>query len=81
MEEEQIKTIIKDILNTKILRMAMPEIDNDCLLGEGGLGLDSLNYLKLLSQIEKELDISIDDDYWDYSKMNTINKIAFNIST
>ncbi len=79
MEKEQIKTIIKDILYRKVLLISIPEIGDDCLLGEGGVGLDSLNFLKLLSEIEKELDISIGDDYWDYNKMNTVNKISIYI--
>ncbi|HWT73260.1 MAG TPA: phosphopantetheine-binding protein [Mobilitalea sp.] len=80
MEYEQIKTMIKEILCKKVLRISIPEISDDCLLGEGGLGLDSLNFLKLLAEIEKELNISIEDEYWDYNKMNTVNKISMNIS-
>ena len=55
--QEKIKEIIVSIAET--------DIDKDVIIGENGLrnaGLNSLNMIKILVEIEKEFDIEIDFD-------------------
>lgn len=46
----------------------------DCI-GSAGLGLDSLRYLKLISNVEKKTSIQIDDEKWDYDGDMTIEDV------
>lgn len=43
--------------------------------------MDSIKFVTLIVQIEKEFNIEIDDDDFEISKMDTINKISDLIST
>lgn len=74
LNRNEIKKCITELIETKLL---MYEIDfkEDDLLCSDKVGLDSLNYLRLLSEIEKTLNIRIEDDYWDYEALNTVEKI------
>lgn len=68
---------IKEIILTKIMsKRKLIEISNDQSLDTDGLGLDSLSFLKLLTCIEKEFSIQIEDDYWSQELLNNISKTA-----
>ena len=40
------------------------------------LQVDSLVFLQLLTEIEKVFQIHIEDDYWEYNKLNSVDVIA-----
>lgn len=69
--------VIHRIIN--ILRNNLAEADeiviNEVMISEA-LQVNSLVFLQLLTEIEKEFQIHIDDDYWEYEKLNSIDKIA-----
>lgn len=76
-ENLSIENRIKEIIVTKIIsKRKSIEISNGQPLGTNGVGLDSLNFLKLLTCIEKEFSIQIEDDYWSQEVFNNISKIA-----
>jgi len=76
-ENLSIEDRIKEIIGTKIIsRRKLAEISNEQSLGTNGIGLDSLEFLKLLTCIEKEFSIQIEDDYWSQEILNNISKIA-----
>ncbi len=76
MKIEYIRSEISEIIKQRILLYELPEFSEDSPLGENGLGLDSMSFLKLLNEVEKTFDIVIDDDNWDYKKLNTISKLS-----
>ena len=57
------------------LELPPEELDDCCLLGAGGLGMDSLGFLKFLTELEKEFQIQIDDDYWDMNRLKTVGEV------
>lgn len=76
-ENLSIENRIKEIIATKIMsKRKSIEISNNQPLGVNGVGLDSLEFLKLLTCIEKEFSIQIEDDYWSQEVLNSISKIA-----
>lgn len=76
-ENLTIEERIKEIIITKIIpKRELIEIANGELLGTNGVGLDSLEFLKLLTYIEKEFSIQIEDDYWSQEILDNISKIA-----
>ncbi|MEW6609338.1 MAG: acyl carrier protein [bacterium] len=76
-ENLSIEDRIKEIIATKIMNKRKSiEISNDQPLSTNGVGLDSLDFLKLLTSIEKEFSIQIEDDYWSQEVLNNISKIA-----
>lgn len=40
------------------------------------LGLNSITFVKIVVEIEKELDIEFDDDYLDFEKYSTVNEFC-----
>lgn len=40
------------------------------------LQVNSLVFLQLLTDVEKRFSIQIEDDYWEYNKLSSIEKIA-----
>lgn len=76
-ENLSVEDRIKEIIVTKIMsKNKLTEILNDQPLGANGIALDSLEFLKLLTCIEKEFSIQIEDDYWSQEVLNSISKIA-----
>jgi len=76
-KRQTIEDRIKEIILTKILsRRTLAGISENQPLGTNGVGLDSLEFLKLLTCIEKEFSIQIEDDYWSQELLNDISKIA-----
>lgn len=76
-KRQSIEDRIKEIILTKILsRRTLAGISENQPLGTNGVGLDSLEFLKLLTCIEKEFSIQIEDDYWSQELLNDISKIA-----
>lgn len=45
------------------------------------VGYNSMEFIKLVINLEQEFDIEFDDDYLEYRQMNTISKIARYIET
>lgn len=76
MNREQIKNRVVTIIEENILRRPISNKDEEIVLGEEGFGIDSLNFLKLLTELEKELQIKIEDDYWDYNKLHTLEDVV-----
>lgn len=73
--DEIINKILKVIQN-EVFFGKMPPLDFNEPLGEEGVGIDSLNFLKLLTVLEKEFNMKIEDDYWDYNSLKTVNLIT-----
>jgi len=48
------------------------EVDEDITK----IGYNSIEFIKLVISLEKEFDIEFDDEFLDYNKLNTIQKIA-----
>ncbi len=75
MERQVIRDRIIKILEEQVILRSLTYNSDIIPLDESGIGLDSLCFLKLLSTIEKELNIKIDDDYWDYFMFKTLEDI------
>lgn len=75
MTEEALKKTIKELIVTELKLNREPDSisDSDNLFG-GGLGLDSIDVLTLVSALEGQYDLSIDDD--EVEKLNSVNSIA-----
>ncbi len=50
--------------------------DLDIPLDEDGLGLDSMGRLELLHAIERELSVSIPEEYWGTKRFENLRHIA-----
>ncbi len=76
MNRDTIRDKLIHILENKVLQYPVPSLAEDEPLGEEGLGLDSLSFLKMLSEIEAGFGVSIDDEHWDYKMLNTVKKMV-----
>jgi acyl carrier protein len=76
MLREEVKQRAIDILKNDVLKREITDISDVEPLGEGGLGVDSMSFLKYLTELEKEFGIEIEDNYWDYKYMKTIGEIV-----
>jgi acyl carrier protein len=74
MNKELIKQKLIVILEKIILRK-IPNISEEINLGDDGFGIDSMSFLKFLTEVEMEFSIEIEDDYWNYRNMNNLYKI------
>ena len=81
MVEKDIKLKILELLQNNFLNRDLSSLQDDTLLGEEGLGIDSLTFLKFLTELEKDFGIRIEDDYWEYKHMNTLSKIVNYVHT
>jgi acyl carrier protein len=68
---KEIREIIERVIKLSV-RMDEIGADDDLLM----LGMDSINCIKLLAEIEKVLNIAFDDEDLDLEKWNTINKLT-----
>ncbi len=74
MKKEIVVENILYILNQKI-----PEAGDIAITKDTAgdlLQVGSLVFLQLLTEVEKEYQIQIEDDYWEYDKMNSVDAIA-----
>ncbi len=70
---DEIKETIVEVLN---LNIKPNEIDDDVLLFEGGIGLDSIDGLELLVAVERKFDIEIDDNDLGSDIIKNVNNLA-----
>jgi len=63
--------LLEDILQCK-LDIINPKYTYDMQ----NIGMDSILYLKFLSQIERHFDIDIKDELWDFNQCKTIWELA-----
>jgi len=75
MTEEALKKTIKELIVKELKLNREPDSisDTDNLFG-GGLGLDSIDVLTLVSALEGQYDLNIDDD--EVEKLNSVDSIA-----
>lgn len=71
--EERVYTIVRDILDSSI------EINGDTKFSE--LGINSLNYIKIVVSLEDEFEIEFADQDLDYSKYTCVADIVAYIKT
>jgi acyl carrier protein len=76
MLREEIRQRAIDILEKYILKRELTNISEDEPLGEDGIGVDSMSFLKYLTELEKEFGIEIEDDFWDYKYIKKIGEIV-----
>lgn len=71
----RIKTLIVEGLNLEEVR---PEQigDDDLLFGDGGLGLDSVDALELVMEVERRFGVQIQDDETSRSILKSVNTLA-----
>ncbi len=74
MSKEVVIERIIDILKNNIAE-AEELVINEAFV-TGILQVSSLVFLQLLTEVEKEFKIVIEDDYWEYEKLSSIDKIA-----
>lgn len=74
MSKEMVIQRTIDILKSNIAEAEEVEINEEMVTE--ALQVNSLVFLQLLTEIEKEFNIHIEDDYWEYNKLNSIDKIA-----
>ncbi len=74
MEREEIIKKIVDILKYNIPEAGDLKINREN--AEKQLEVGSLIFLQLLTEVEKEFQIHIEDDYWEYDKLSSIGVIA-----
>lgn len=74
MSEESLAATIKKLIVTELKLNREPESisETDNLFG-GGLGLDSIDVLSLVTALEEKFDITIEDD--DVQKLNSVSDI------
>lgn len=75
MTRQEIHDKILNVLEKEIILRPILNVNENEKLGEEGIGIDSLNFLKFLTALEKDFGIKIEDDYWDYKQFNTLNMI------
>jgi acyl carrier protein len=76
MTREEIFAKMKTILEEEILHYNLNELQKDSPIGDGGLNLDSLNFLKFLTAIEKTFALHIQDELWEYNSHNSLTSIV-----
>jgi len=76
MECDEIKEIILKIISNDIIRRELTEISDDYTLGESGLGLNSMEFLKVMTLLEKKFNCQVEDEFWYYNKLHTIGDIV-----
>ena len=76
MNKDEIRCRVLKVVESEVFMGKLPPIDDNELLGEEGAGIDSLNFLKLLTALEKEFGNKIEDEYWDYYSLKTLNSIV-----
>jgi len=69
---DKVLTVSTKVLHTQGLDR---EPDLSSPLGEEGLGLSSLGIIELLLAVEKELNVSIPERYWDNRRIDTLGKL------
>ena len=68
---------IRDILITALgVRRAPDEIDPDTALFGSGLGLDSIDAVELVVQLDAELGITLPNDVFGRAEMRTVNGLV-----
>jgi acyl carrier protein len=78
---EEIKSRIKKVLVNKLLKDSeRGDIENDTPLIELGVGVDSVATLELVVALEKEFEISIDENDVNLELLATVNSISDYIS-
>ena len=82
MTDEALKARIKEII-VRSLRLEMPPADiaDDIPLFGEGLGLDSIDALELVLEIEREFGVSIGDEHMGKHVLRSVNSIAEFIET
>ena len=75
--DEGLKPRIKEII-VRSLRLEMPpsEISDDIPLFGEGLGLDSIDALELVLEIERAFGVAITDEHLGKSVLQSVNTIA-----
>jgi acyl carrier protein len=75
--DEGLKPKIKEII-VRSLRLEMPpsEISDDIPLFGEGLGLDSIDALELVLEIERAFGVAITDEHLGKSVLQSVNTIA-----
>ncbi|MFW9873547.1 MAG: phosphopantetheine-binding protein [Candidatus Thorarchaeota archaeon] len=74
---EKIKEIIIDVLEADI---PFDEIDNEEMLLDGQLGIDSLAVIQIIDQIEDSFEISISEEEISSDILSSIDTLTFFIS-
>jgi len=72
-KEEAVRQIV-DILNKKVSESGQDKVSVE--MASQKLEVSSLVFLQLLTDVEKAFSIQIEDDYWEYNRLNSIEKIA-----
>lgn len=73
------KVIIRQNLISILERVTLrnfPDFSDNLNLGDDGLGIDSMSFLKFLTEVEEEFNIEIEDNYWNYNKLNNMQKVV-----
>jgi acyl carrier protein len=76
-DEKRLRSTIKSLIVTS-LRLTMPpeEIADDIPLFREGLGLDSIDALELVMEIERVFGVAIDDEQLGHRVLRSVNTIA-----
>ena len=67
---------MRNILLSNFIIDSSLDISYNTILGEGGIGLNSLEYLHFLTLVERFFSISIQDDYWDYKRLSNLEQLV-----
>lgn len=70
---QQLKQILVEDLD---LHLDVDEIDDDAVLLEGGLGLDSVVLVELITYLEKRFDIHFDDSNLEAESFENLGALA-----
>lgn len=76
MNKEEVASAIKDVIINEVFAGIAKDVSYDDVLGETGIGLDSLRFLRLLSMLENRFQIQIDDEHWDFSSHITFHDLT-----
>jgi acyl carrier protein len=75
--DEELRSSIKELIVTSLrLTMAPEEIADDIPLFREGLGLDSIDALELVMEIERVFGVAIDDEHLAQRVLRSVNSIA-----
>jgi len=75
MNENEIIHRIEDIISNEVLHRKV-ELSAGENIKISDLGIDSLRMLTLLTRIEIEFSITVEDEYWSLEKLSTVKELT-----
>jgi acyl carrier protein len=76
LKRDEIQNKVIEILKKHIMVDISIQEDYQKDLGAKGIGMNSIDFLEFLIELEKAFDTCISDELWDISRFNTVKRIT-----